>query len=186
MELFEAIRRRHSYRGPMSSEPVSREDLRQIVQAGMQAPSGRNAQTTEFVMIDDVGILAQLHALHPANKAMQQAPAMIACLVDRSPEKTYEGYDFQLEDCAAAVENMLLAITALGYASVWIDGWLRLQNREAVVAQLLRLPAGKKVQVLLPVGRPEEVWPQKERRPFNERAWFNSYRPDAPSCPEGD
>ena len=40
MDLFDAIARRHSYRGPMLDQPVSRDDLRRIVQAGIQAPSG--------------------------------------------------------------------------------------------------------------------------------------------------
>lgn len=53
MDLFEAVARRHSYRGPYTDQPVPREDLRKIVQAGIQAPSGRNEQTTSFVIIDD-------------------------------------------------------------------------------------------------------------------------------------
>jgi len=175
MELFDAICLRHSYRGPMENTPVPREDLERIVGAGIRAPSGKNAQTTQFVIIDDPELLHALHDLHPANKAMQQAPAMIACIIDKQAEKVYEGYDFQLEDCAAATENMLLAITALGYASVWIDGWLRLKGRGEAVASLLNLPPEKKVQILLPVGRPTEQWEQKERHPFSTRVTYNRY-----------
>jgi nitroreductase len=80
-----------------------------------------------------------------------------------------------VEDSAAAVENMLLAITALGYATVWIDGWLRLQGHADQVGQLLGLPAGKVVRILLPIGVPAEAWPQKEKLPFEQRAWFNRY-----------
>ena len=175
MELFDAICLRHSYRGPMEQTSIPREDLERIVGAGIRAPSGKNAQTTQFVIIDDKEILTALQQMHPANKAMQQAPAMIACIIDEHPDKIYEGYDFQLEDCAAATENMLLAITALGYASVWIDGWLRTQGRAENVARLIHLPAGKKVQILLPVGRPMEQWEQKERRPFSTRVTYNRY-----------
>lgn len=175
MEFFETVHKRHSYRGPMTQETVPRGHLEKIVQAGICAPSGKNAQTTEFIIIDDADLINRLNSLHPANKAMQQAPSMIACVIDHCPEKIYEGYDFQLEDCAAAVENMLLAITALGYASVWIDGWLRVDNRAETIAQWLKLPPGKKIQVLLPVGRPVEQWPQKERHPFEQRVKYNSY-----------
>jgi len=175
LDLFDAICLRHSYRGPMETTPVPREDLDRIVGAGIRAPSGKNAQTTEFIIIDDNSLLQELQALHPANKAMQQAPAMIACIIDKTPEKIYEGYDFQLEDCAAATENMLLAITALGYASVWIDGWLRVGNRADKVAALLHLPDDKKVQILLPVGTPKEQWEQKERQPFSTRVTYNRY-----------
>lgn len=175
MELLEAIKKRHSYRGPMSEQPITRKDLSTIVQAGIHAPSGKNAQTTEFIIVDDPSIITELNALHPANLAMQQAPAMIACIIDKQAEKIYEGYDFQLEDCAAAVENMLLAITALGYASVWIDGWLRLNQRSEIIGKILHLPPSKKIQIILPIGIPLEVWHQKERNCFTTRAWFNSY-----------
>ena len=177
MELFEAIKKRHSYRGSMSEQTVPRKDLSTIVNAGIMAPSGKNAQTTEFIIIDDPSIITELNALHPTNLAMQQAPAMIACVIDKKAEKIYEGYDFQLEDCAAAVENMLLAITALGYASVWIDGWLRLNSRSEIIGNKLNLPPTKKIQIILPIGVPLEVWSQKERKDFITRAWFNSYNP---------
>ncbi|RMG04478.1 MAG: nitroreductase, partial [Planctomycetota bacterium] len=59
MDVFEAIRRRHSYRGPFTDAPVPREDLRKIVEAGIRAPSGKNEQTTSFVIVDDPALLEQ-------------------------------------------------------------------------------------------------------------------------------
>lgn len=174
MEVFEAIAKRHSYRGPFFDKEVKRDDLKRIVQAGLQAPSGRNEQTTSFVIIDDPGLLEKIGQMHQM-EAMHSAKAMIACILDVQPEAVYEGYSFQVEDCAAAVENMLLAITALGYATVWIDGWLRVDERAQQVAQLLELSQGKIVRILLPIGVPAQDWPQKEKKPFNERAWFNKY-----------
>ena len=175
MDVFEAIAKRHSYRGPFRDQPVPRDDLRRIVQAGLQAPSGKNAQTTAFVILDDADLVRKIGSLPSANQAMQEARAMIACIVDEQPEAVYEGHNFQIEDCAIAVENMLLAVTSLGYATVWIDGWLRVQNRAETVSRLLGLPEGKIVRVLLPIGVPEENWPQKEKKPFEARAWFNRY-----------
>lgn len=175
MEVFEAIARRHSYRGPFKDQPVSRDDLRRIVEAGLQAPSGRNAQTTTFVIVDDPDPRHRIGAMHERNLAMQHAKAFIACVVDLEPEAVYEGHSFQVEDCAAAVENMLLAVTALGYATVWIDGWLRVQGHAEQIGRLLALPKGKVVRVLLPIGVPAESGPRKEKKPFAERAWFNGY-----------
>ncbi len=175
MDLFDAIAKRHSYRGPYRDRPVPREDLKRIVQAGIQAPSGKNAQTTTFVIVDDPELVRQIARLHGSNVAVQQARAFIACIVDQHPQPVYERHSFQIEDCAAAVENMLLAITALGYASVWIDGWLRINDHAARIGKLLGLPEGKVIRVLLPVGVPAETWPQKEKKPFEQRAWFNRY-----------
>lgn len=175
MDVFEAVALRHSYRGPFRDQMIPRADLERIVQAGLQAPSGKNAQTTRFVIVDDPDLVRKIAGMPAANTAMQQAKAFIACIVDVKPEAVYEGHDFQVEDCAAAVENMLLAVTALGYATVWIDGWLRVERRAEAIGKLLGLPDGKIVRVILPIGVPEETWPRKEKMPFAARAWFNRY-----------
>ncbi len=175
MEFFEVVKKRQSYRGGFENKSIPRGDLKKIVQAGLDAPSGKNAQTTQFVMVDDAAIVRTIAAMHPTNKAVQQAQAYIACITDRHPEAVFEGMSFQLEDCAAAVENMLLAIAALGYASVWIDGWLRLDNRADTIGKLLGLPAGKILQILLPIGVATETMARPAKKPFADRAWFNAY-----------
>lgn len=175
MEFFDAVKARFSYRGPFQVQLVPREDLRRIVESGLKAPSGRNAQTTSIVVIDDSGLLDAIRALPGAGRPLREAPAVIACIIDRSPEATYEGFSFQVEDCAAVVENMLLAIAALGYASVWTDGWLRLEERAEAIGKLLGVPEDKVVRVVLPVGVPEGERRQPPKRAFEERAWFNRY-----------
>ncbi len=175
MELFETIAKRHSYRGPFRDEPVPLEHLRKIVEAGLLAPSGENAQTTTFVIVDDP-VKVQAVASMPYNKAMQQAKAYIACVVDKHPASVYENMTFQTEDCAAAVENILLAVTALGYATVWIDGWLRVNGHAETIGRLLNVPDDKVVRVILPIGTPaREVVSKAVKKPFDERAWFNQY-----------
>ncbi len=175
MDIWEAIEKRHSYRGGFSDSPVPRSDLEKIVKAGLKAPSGKNAQTTQFIIVDDRELLRQIGSLHTM-PAMNQARAMIVCVVDRDPGPVYEGYSFQTEDCSAATENMLLAITALGYSSVWIDGWLRLEQRAEKIGRLLGLPGHKLVKVLLPLGFPCKKGKIPEKFPFTSRAWFNRYR----------
>ncbi len=172
MDLFTAIQNRHSYRGEYLPEPVPREHLRQIVQAGIQAPSGCNAQTTGFVIVDDPDTVIKIREI-VARPFLATAPAFIVCLIDPTP--AYRGCSFAAEDCAAAVENMLLAITGLGYASVWLDGVLRTPKIKTRMAELLKLPANRELRVLLPVGKPASALPPKEKLPFEQRAWFNAY-----------
>lgn len=175
MELFEAIRERYSYRGPFRKDPVPREDLKRIVEAGLMAPSGCNSQTTEFVIVSDPELVRKIGGMHPGNMALQQAVALIACIIDRDPEPVYEGLSFQVEDCAAAAENILLAITALGYGSVWVDGWLRGEGRAEKIARLLGVPDLKIVRILLPIGIPTVPGPHPAKKPFDERARFNRW-----------
>jgi len=172
VHLFEAIAQRHSYREGFTDAPVPREDLKKIVQAGIQAPSAKNEQTTSFVIVDDPNLLARIAQIVD-RPICHTAKAMIACVAD--PRPVLEGISFAVEDCAAAVQNMLLAITALGYASVWIEGPLLFDNKAAQIDRLLGVPGDKTVRVLLPLGVPAQPGKQKEKLPFDRRAWFNRY-----------
>lgn len=172
MDLFDAIARRYSYRGEFTDAPVPRHDLQKIVQAGIQAPSACNQQIATFVIVDDPALLGQIAQIVD-KPVCHTAKAMIACVAD--PRPVYADFSFAPEDCAAAVENMLLAITALGYATVWLDGVLRAENRAARIGKLLGVPAGRTIRILLPIGVPTEPGHQRERLPFTERACFNRY-----------
>jgi len=125
MELFEAIERRHSYRGAYHDSPVPESDIRRIAQAGIQAPSGYNSQDTTFVIVDDRDLIAKIAAILGNTPVFRTAPLLIACIVEKEPQAPEGRMVFPIENCAAAVENMLLAATALGYASLWYDGSLR-------------------------------------------------------------
>jgi len=175
MDIFDAIANRSSYRGAFKDQPVKRDDLLKIIQAGLDAPSGCNAQTTDFVIVDNPSLVSQICSMHATNKAVQTAKAFVACIIDKKPMPVYEGKAFEIEDCATAVENMFLAITALGYSTVWIDGWLRLEDRNEKISRLLNIPETKIVRIILPIGIAAENITRREKKPFEQRAWFNSY-----------
>jgi len=172
MDLFGAINRRHSYRGEYQDVPVPGVDLEKIVDAGIRAPSGCNAQTTSFVIVDDPEMLKSIAQIVD-KPCTSTAKAMIVCIAEH--RDVYHGMSFAVEDCAAAVENMLLAITACGYASVWLDGVLRRDGVAQRIAALLEVPADREIRIMLPVGVPVEVCSQNQRQPFSERAWFNKW-----------
>ena len=177
MDLFDVIARRYSYRGQFTDAPVPREDLKKIVEAGIRAPSACNAQVISLVIVDDPSLLGQIAEVM-GKRVCHSAHAMIACVAD--PRPVYGNESFAAEDCAASVENMLLAITALGYASVWLDGVLRAENRAARIGRLLAVPDNQTIRILLPIGVPTEPGQPKERLPFERRAWFNQYREKSP------
>ncbi|MCX7029878.1 MAG: nitroreductase family protein [Spirochaetes bacterium] len=179
MDVFEAIERRHSYRGTFAPQRVPRADLERIVIAGIRAPSGYNAQSTSFVIVDDADLLAKMAGI-TGSAIIGGAPAAVAVVMD--PDATADKeFRFGIEDYAAAAENMLLAVTALGYATVWLDGMLRREDRAAKVGALLGVPASREVRVILPIGVPAELGVQREKKPFAERAWFNAWA--APASP---
>ena len=176
MELFEAIKKRHSYRGEFKNEPVKKEDLIKIVEAGLKAPSGCNAQSTNFVIIDAPSLVSQIAQMCPTVKAMVTAQAFIACVINKTPVPVFQDKAFETEDCAAATENILLAITSMGYASVWMDGWLRQEGRNERISKMLNVPEDKILRILLPIGIPAEEHKQPNKKPFDHRAWFNVFK----------
>jgi nitroreductase len=69
---------------------------------------------------------------------------------------------------------MLLATTDLGLATVWIEGQL-FAGEAGQIAKILDAPERHEVRVLLPLGYPVTHGRQKEKMPFEERAWYNRY-----------
>ena len=169
----EIILTRHSYRGKYKPDRVPREDLVAIMEAGLAAPSGCNKQTTSLIAVDDPAVLAKLHAeIDPP--VAQPAPAMICVLTRRII--AYRDRCFATQDYSAAIENMLLAITALGYESCWYEGHItdtdRIGDR---MAKILGVPDEYELVCILPVGIAETAPAVPKKLPFEERAWFNGF-----------
>ena len=139
----------------------------------MRAPSGCNKQTTHLCVINDPEKLASVAGLLP-RPVVQTAKAVIAVVTDNRP--AYGDMSFEPQDYGAAVENMLLAITALGYATVWLDGVLRHDGIAERIADIIGLEdrGHFTVSVILPVGIAEEQHPQHSRLPLKERVTFNT------------
>ena len=161
MDALEAIRKRRSVRA-YTGDPVPRADLETIVDAGRLAATGFNRQPWDFVVVTDAAIIDQLTV---AASWMAQAGAIIAVVVDPSAE-------YWLEDAAAAVENMLIAATALGYGSCWLGGGTK--RHEAQLKALLHVPEAKRLLTLVPIGVPVS-WPTHEKRSLDEVIHWETY-----------
>lgn len=173
MKVQQAILNRTSYRGRYQDRPVSREDLMTIMKAGLAAPSGCNKQTTSLIAVDDPALLAEIKALIDP-PIFQTAPAAIFVLTQAVP--AYRGKCFNVQDYAAAIENMLLAVLELGMESCWYEGHLTDDDHLGQkIAQHLGVPEGYELVCALPVGYPAEPVRHVAKKPFEERAWFNGF-----------
>lgn len=174
MNTLDAIAARKSYRGKYLPTAVPEEHLKAIVEAGYHAPSGCNKQTTAFIAVDDPELMAKLHAVIDPPIG-ETAPAMICVLTRRII--AYRDRTFFIQDYAAAIQNMLLAIVELGYASCWIEGHVTDVDRIGYQMQkILGVPDEYELVCFLPVGIPaDEIRPVK-KQPFEERAWHNGFR----------
>ena len=174
MNTLDAIAARKSYRGKYLPTAVPEEHLKAIVEAGYHAPSGCNKQTTAFIAVDDPELMAKLHAVIDPPIG-ETAPAMVCVLTRRII--AYRDRTFFIQDYAAAIQNMLLAIVELGYASCWIEGHVTDVDRIGYQMQkILGVPDEYELICFLPVGIPaDEIKPVK-KQPFEERAWRNGFR----------
>lgn len=173
MEMLNVIRNRRSYRGMYQPTPVPREDLRTILEAGLDAPSGCNKQTTSLIALDDPALVTKLgDMLEKPNFA--SAPAAICVLTKRII--AYRDRTYYIQDYSAAIENMLLAITDLGYVSCWVEGHITDVDRIGRhMADVLNVPEDMELVCYLPVGIPADEMIMPQKKPFEERAWFNGY-----------
>lgn len=173
-DILSIISERSSYRGKYKDTPVPREHLTAIMQAGLDAPSGCNKQTTSLIAVDDPATVAQIKAqLDPP--VCQTAPAFICVLTQRIC--AYRDRCYSVQDYSAAIQNMLLTIKALGYESCWYEGHITDEDDIArKISNLLGVPQDYDMVCLLPVGIADEEIRKPAKKPFEERAWFNGFK----------
>jgi len=173
MNTLDAIRARRSYRGKYLPSPVPREHLTAIMEAGLRAPSGCNKQTTSLIAVDDPALLEKLHAVIQPPIG-ETAPAMI-CVLTR-PIIAYRDRTYYVQDYAAAIENMLLAIADLGYESCWIEGHVTDTDRIGdQMARILGVPEEYRLVCFLPVGLAAEDAKTPAKLPLESRYSFNGF-----------
>ena len=173
MNTFEAFSERYSYRGKYLPTPVPREHLVKIMEAGCAAPSGCNKQTTSFIAVDDPEVLGKLKAVIDPPLG-ETAPAFVCVLTQKIV--AYRDRIFNVQDYSAAIQNALLAIADLGYASCWVEGHITDTDRIGdKMAAILGVPEGYELIAYLPVGIPEAPGKRVRKKPLSDRAWFNSF-----------
>ena len=149
MDALEAIFTRRSIRA-YTSEPVSEEDLKVILEAAMNAPSASNRQPWHFIVVDDRSKLDAIMEVHPYSKMLAQAPLAIVVCGDTKVSSSY-----WQQDCSAATENLLLAARALGLGTVWLGVYPR-EDRVNGISRIFQLPAHVKPLAVVAVGHPAE------------------------------
>jgi nitroreductase len=161
MDALEAIRKRRSVR-KYTGDPIPRQDLESIVDAGRLAATGGNKQPWTFIVVTERDTIDKLKV---AAQWMDKAGAIIAVVIDPTTR-------WWVEDGSAAIENMLIASTALGYGSCWLEGWTL--PREDEFKALLGIPEDKRLLTLIPIGVPVE-WPTREKKPLADVIRWQRY-----------
>ncbi|PLV57352.1 nitroreductase family protein [Thermotoga sp. SG1] len=131
---------------------VPDELVKEVIRAAMHAPSACNQQPWHFVVIKDAETRKKVAEIHPHAKMILEAPVAILVCGDPSLEKCK---GFWVQDCSAAVENLLLRAAELGLGAVWCGVYPR-EDRVKSFQKLLGIPDHVIPFALVPMGYPAE------------------------------
>lgn len=145
MDNLELLKLRRSIR-IFQKKQIPRKELEGIVDTARYAPTARNVQPWEFVVITDTAILKEFAGLAENARFMAQAAACIAVFCAETK--------YYLEDGCAATCNILLAATALGIGSCWVAGDKKSYSDQ--INTLLNAPKDVKLISLIALGYPQD------------------------------
>jgi len=158
MDTLTAIFTRRSVR-KYSDQPVSDATVKLLLQAAMSAPSAKNAQSWEFIVIRDKKTLAQIPAFHPFSKQIPEAQvAIVVC----GNTKLEAAKGHWIPDGSNASMNILLAAHSLGLGAVWTT-FYPYEDRTAGIRKLLNLPDHIIPLNIIPLGYPVEKRAYQDR-----------------------
>jgi nitroreductase len=164
METWDAICARRNVR-QYKQEPVSDADLNRIAEAGWRAPSAKNRQPWDFVIVTDPAQLQELSTVWRGAGHIASAAAAIALVVPVPPDERRKVTDNY--DVGQATMAMMIAATDLGIGT----GHSSVGDQEKARA-ILNVPDDRLVAFLLGIGypadRPLRPIRNPDRRPFAE------------------
>jgi nitroreductase len=136
--------------------PVSDELVTDLLRAAMAAPSACAKDPWRFVVVRNRAILSSIAEALPNGKMLAQAPVGIVVCGDLAAAHAGE-LSYLLQDCSAAIENLLLAAHALGLGACWLGVHPR-QPRIEALTKILRLP-----EEVLPMSCIALGWPAEKQ-----------------------
>jgi nitroreductase len=174
MSFLELVRRRQSVRQYLP-RPVERDKIERCLEAARLAPSASNAQPWHFVVADEPALVRELGKAG-YNRFTRSAPAFAAVVCE--PGKAVArlggwlaGRDYRLIDLGIAAEHFCLQAAEEGLGTCMLGFFNQHRAR-----RLLRVPRGRRVQILIVLGYPADAEIREKRRKPPERVRsFNRY-----------
>ena len=178
-KMLQIIKARQSDRS-YTGQPLEKEKVERIIEAGRMSPSACNAQPWKFILVDDTDVLKKLSRAASAgilgmNSFVDQSPLQVVIVREKANMSsriggTIKNRDYSLLDIGIAAENICLQATAEGLGSCMI-GWFD----ERMVREILGIPASKRVELIITIGYPAKSTREKKRKPFEETVSLNRY-----------
>ncbi|MBC8444424.1 nitroreductase family protein [Candidatus Woesearchaeota archaeon] len=173
MDILECIKGRRSIRRYLDLE-IPKEKIGIIIEAGAMAPSSGNLQNWRFIIVKDKETRKQL-----ANACLQQdwmatAPVhIVICGIDEVARQFYgiRGERlYTIQNCAAAMQNMLLTAHDLELGACWVGAF-----DENMVRKAVSIPENARPQAIITLGIPNEIVPEPKKTDLTHLAFIEKY-----------
>ena len=152
--IIDTIKSRRSVRD-FTDNPVSKDKINTILDAGRWAPSGLNNQPWRYIVVKECGTIEQIATCTHYSNVVQGAPLLIAVFLDHDAEYNYVK---DVQAIGASIQNMLLACCELELGAVWLGEIL---NQKEKVNSILDALDPLELMAVLAIGYPVEV--EKDR-----------------------
>ncbi len=150
---LEAIFARRSVRA-YTDEPIADETIRDLLEAAMAAPSAVARDPWHFHVVREQATRDALADALPNGQMLRSAPVGIVVVGDITQAHN-EALSYLLQDCSAAVENLLLAASMLGLGACWLGVHPR-EDRIARLREIFELPEAMIPVACIALGRPSQ------------------------------
>lgn len=174
MDFFEVVNNRRSIRSFEKEQRIPDATIIQILETAVKAPSAGNRQSWDFIIVTKQEIKSDLAEAALGQNFIAEAPVVVVVCANKERSAAVyrrRGSDlYCIQDTAAAIQTMLLTITALGYGACWVGAF-----HEDAVKMVLKIPNEIRPVAILPIGIPAEKPPPTPRIPLKKLIHYETF-----------
>ncbi len=154
---------------------VSWEKISNIIDAARHAPSCGNVQNWKFIVVMDPDLKQKV--AEAAYEQYEIVNAGVLIVVCAEPEKAERYYGlrgerlYTVQNCAAAIQNMLLEAQSLGLGSRWVGGF-----DEEALKTIFKIPEEIRPQAIIAIGYAKDIPPKPPKYPLETLVYFGGWR----------
>ena len=158
MDVVETILTRRSIRKYKKTN-IPNQKIKKLLEVAMSAPSARNTQSWQYIIIKNRDKLNEITNFHPYSDMLKEANLAILICGDKKLE-VHDGY--LVQNCSASTENILIAAHSLGLGAVWLGIYPR-KERIRKIKEIFKIPDYILPISLISIGYPAEKKSKENR-----------------------
>ncbi|MBT3304622.1 nitroreductase family protein [Candidatus Woesearchaeota archaeon] len=173
MNVEDAINKRRSVR-KFKDKEISADEVMDLLDAARKAPSSGNLQSWKFILVKNQDSKNQVADACFQQNWISSAPLIIVVVALMEDVKRHYGVRgemlYSVQNCALAVENLLLRATDLGLSATFVSAF-----EEGMIKRLLKIPDHTRPQAIIPIGFSDEVHDTKLLESLESMCYFEQY-----------